>query len=137
MSRTEFAKGLLIVAAAALVSACAGKQTMEGTEVAPAARAEVRTEQTEGSNTKIDMRVKHLAQPEKIMPGATHYVVWVLPDGMSEARNIGSLAVNEDLEAKYETTIPYENFRLMVTPESNRIATAPSGPVVLEQTIRQ
>lgn len=103
--------------------------------VAPAAQGNVSTSVDDNGNTQLDVNVKHLAQPEKLSPGAKAYVVWVKPEGQKNYQNVGTMKVNENLEGNYQTKVPYKNFNLMITPESSMRAQAPSGTTVMEKNV--
>lgn len=119
-----------------IAAGCASKpDATVHSDIAPAAQAEVKTEKIEGNNTKLSINVKHMADPARIDEGAAHYVIWVEPSGSDEPQNVGTLVVDNDLEGKYETTIPYENFTLLITAEQDRLAPYPSGPVIFERPL--
>lgn len=103
--------------------------------VAPAAQGRVTTAVDPNGNTQVNVQVKHLARPDIISPGANGYIVWVKPVGESKYQNVGAMIVNENLEGKYQTRVPYKHFNLIVTPESSMTAQTPSGVVVLEKNV--
>lgn len=104
----------------------------------PAAEGVVTLKEARNGNTKIDLKVKHLASPDKIAANANTYVVWVRSlTGDQTPINVGSLNVNENLEGKLETTTPLQSFELFVTPESNPAAVVPTGSKVLRTTVRK
>jgi hypothetical protein len=64
------------------------------------------------------------------------------PPGMPQAgrpgmnaQNLGALRVNENLEGKLETVVPYRQFRVYITAEPSPSTTQPSGPTVLSATV--
>lgn len=131
-------KFLTMIGTVALVAACATKTELQAdNSLAPAARGELKTRIEGDQNMRVELSVKHLAPPQNLASGASSYVIWVDPEGEGGPMNIGSLNVNDDLEGRYETRIPYHNFRLFVTPESSRVARSPSGPVVFEQSVTE
>lgn len=105
--------------------------------IAPAAEAEVTAKRTRNDNTKVNISVKHLAEPERLMKNATQYTVWISPVGSKDVQNVGSIKINENLEGRHETTIPYKNFRLFLTPEKNQMASRPTGPIVFDKIIER
>lgn len=118
-----------------VVGCASAPETTVHSDIAPAAQAEVDTKKVEGNNTKLSINVKHMADPARIDEGAAHYVVWVEPSGSDEPQNVGTLVVDDDLEGKYETTVPFESFTLLITAEQDRLATYPSGPVIFERPL--
>lgn len=105
------------------------------TAVAPAAQGNLNTSTDKNGNTELDLKVKHLAQPSQLSPGAKAYVVWVQPEGQNTYQNIGALTVNDNLEGTYQTKVPYKNFTLLITPESSMKAQSPSGTTVMEKNV--
>ena len=101
----------------------------------PGAQGSMNTKIDKNGNTNLEIRVKHLAAADMISPGANAYVVWVQPSGTAVAQNIGTLKVNENLEGSHMTKVPYKNFRVFITPESNTMAQRPTGVTVLEKTV--
>lgn len=141
MKRNEKLKNMIwtrlatFCALAVLMTACASEEKLQGTAMAPAAQGKLTADKGSGGNTDLEVEVEHLAPPERVASGATDYVIWVQPQGSQTFQNIGVLEVNDDLEGKYQTNVPYESFRVVVTPEPNRVATRPSGPIVFDQSI--
>lgn len=90
---------------------------------------------SDGNNTKLRLRVKHLYPAERIESGATNYIVWVRPEGSERYQNIGALQVDNMLQGDYSTTVPYSSFQVMVTPEKSNIVESPEGPMVMEKRI--
>ena len=101
----------------------------------PAAQGNVETKTDRNGNTQVDIKVKHLAMPDRLEPGAKGYVVWLMSEGQSAYQNIGALKVNQDLEGTYSTKVPYKAFKLIVTPERSMTAQEPTGDAVLEKII--
>ena len=135
------ARTTLIFALAVSVSACAllpAKKSQVGiSEKIPATRAQLSFAKTDNDNTKIDLKVNHLAEPERVVPGATTYIVWVRPTGDAPAQNLGALKVDRNLKAKLETVTPQKNFELFVTAESSPLVTNPSGEALMWTTVRR
>lgn len=120
-----------------LIAGCAHKEDMVASNVAPTAQGELKVDKDKQDNSEITVKVKHLAPPDKIFPGATNYVVWIQPEGTDTFQNVGALNVDKDLEGKYKTTVPYKEFRVIITPEMGNMAQAPSGPAIFDQKVRQ
>lgn len=120
-----------------LTTACATRERIEGTAAAPAALGEIKVDNGSGGNTDFTIKVRHLAEPERMATGATDYIVWVQPEGSRSFQNVGILAVDENLKGKYSTTIPYRRFRVVVTPEPGRLVSQPTGPAVFDQKVER
>lgn len=126
---------LICVLVSYLVVGCASEEKMRGYALAPAAQGKITADKADGGNTDLEVEVSHLAKPERVASGASDYVVWIQPQGSQNLQNVGVLRVDDDLEGKYETTIPYEDFRVVITPEPSGNVTRPSGPIVFDQSI--
>lgn len=101
----------------------------------PATRGDVKVTSTKNDNTGIEVRVKHLAEPQRMTANATTYVVWAQPPGGAEPQNIGALRVGENLDGTLETVVPFKSFRLFVTPEASSAATTPTGDTIVSAQI--
>lgn len=126
------------LALAALLAACAGSQEtpLVGSPAAPAAEGFVTAAPAENGNTRLTVRVKHLAFPERISPGAKVYVVWVQSGG-GPPQNVGALTVNQDLSGRLETVTPLVAFQVFVSAEPFPTTTVPQGPRILTGTVGQ
>lgn len=135
---------VLLTALSALVGAQVGCQKMmfwrsdpqvmhSGTGV-PAGEGTVRVSEGDNGNTKVSIRVKHLAPPSKIEANSTVYIVWIQPmDG--NRQNVGALAVDKDLEGSLDTLTPHRRFKISITPEPNRQVAEPSHEPVFTYNV--
>ncbi len=105
------------------------------TAIAPAAQGNVTTQQDENGNTQVSVSVKHMAKPNLMAANASAYVVWIKPVGQKSFQNVGALRVNNELEGTYQTSVPYQNFELIITPERSSMAQSPSGKTVLKKNV--
>jgi len=96
-------------------------QEMHSTSNVSASEGTVGVSDGANGNTKVSVRVKHLAPPSKLAADATVYVVWIQPRE-GDLQNVGALTLNKDLEGSLDTLTPHRRFKLSVTPE-------PSGQV--------
>lgn len=123
-------------AAVLLFSGCGtSKQSMGASNLTPAAQGMVVTKSGDNENTNMTVNVKHLAPANRVYAGATNYIVWVLPEGSSSPQNVGALQVDENLNGTHSTTIPYKNFKVIVTPEMSTMSQNPTGPTIFEQRV--
>jgi hypothetical protein len=118
------------------VAYAAKKYPMTAASIVPGARAEVEISKDKNSNTKLKMKVQHLANLENLTPRASAYVVW-LRERAGSADNQGQLKMDKNLKATFETATPFKSFDVFVTAEQDVRATSPSGPEVLKATIQQ
>ena len=104
----------------------------------PAAQGQLKIKDAGNNNTGIELRVQHLANPYKINPGATTFMVWAKPSAeTSRVHPLGALTVNKDLSAELNATTPLKNFELFVTAESSSQVQDPEGDRLLWATVSQ
>jgi len=118
-----------------LAIGCSTKEDLRPSSITPAARGQVKVTRDDNNNSEVTVKVEHLAPADKVYPGATNYIVWIQPAGADTFQNVGALQVNNDLEGKHRTTIPYKDFRVLVTPEMGNMAQAPTGPAIFDQRV--
>lgn len=124
---------LALASALFLMTGCVTDQTeMGASPKIPAAEGLVNIRDTSNENTHLDLIVKHLAEPSKMSPDASTYVVWskAMTEN-SKPQNLGALMVGRDLSGKLSTVTPLRNFELFVTAEATSEAQQPSGEHLL------
>lgn len=100
---------------------------MAGSSVVPAATASVKAQRSkENGNTKLNIKVQHLAKPSSLTPPASVYLVWARPRG-GTAVNVGAIGVNHDLAGELKTVTVLRDFELLITAEQSETTPAPSG----------
>jgi len=78
------------------------------------------------------VKVEHLAEPGKVVPGAKTYVVWGQPNTSgSPVRNLGALKVDDKLKGELKTSTPFGDFHLFLTVETSPEAEKPTGEPLL------
>ena len=115
--------------------ALAKKSPLTAASIVPGARGDVDISEDNNGNTKLKMKVQHLANAENLTPPAAGYVIWLQGRG-GDAENQGQLKVDRNLEASFETVTPLKSFDVLVTAEQDFRAKGPSGPEVLKATIQ-
>ena len=125
----------LMFALLCTVAYAAKKYPMTAASIVPGARADVAVGKDKNGNTRLEMRVQHLANLENLTPRAAAYVVWLQERGGS-SENLGQLKMDKNLKATFETVTPLKSFDVFVTAEQDFRATSPSGPQVLTATIQ-
>lgn len=99
--------------------------TLNTTPKVPAAAGQVSVSTEKDGNHTVDIKVEHMAEPQKVFEGTNTYVVWLIAPG-SPPTNIGVLPVDKDLKGSLETKTPFKTFRVEVTAESSPSATQPT-----------
>jgi len=109
-------------------------QEMHAASDVHAGQGTVRVTTGDNGNSKVSIRVKHLAPPSKMAPDSTVYVVWLQPvDG--DSQNVGALLLNSDLEGSLDTVTPHHRFRITITPEPNGQAASPTNEPVFTYNV--
>jgi hypothetical protein len=104
-------------------------QEMHSTSDVSASEGTVRVSEGDNGNSKVSVRVKHLAPPSKLAADSTVYVVWIQARE-GDRQNVGALTLNKDLEGSLDTVTPHRRFKLSVTPEpSGQVADPSHEPV--------
>lgn len=100
--------------------------------IVPGAAGKVKTGKDKNGNTKVDVEVKHLADPEKLAPPKSLYLVWFQQKGGAPEVQ-GKLMVSKNLEGKLTTSTPMKSFDVFITAEGDATVKAPAGPEVLRR----
>jgi uncharacterized protein YceK len=110
---------------------------MHGSDIAPAAEATLKMDTVANNNTSLNLNVKHLAPPSRLSGDASTYVVWLSPTvgDLDLYQNMGSLIVDKNLEANFETVVPHRNFNLIITAEKSAMGNKPFGKKIMETTL--
>src|SRR4051812_26268756 len=104
MDMRGFSAAALVTAtllSGATLTGCAAKESvaMSASNKVPAATGQIDVHSDRAGNTRVDVKVKHLAPPENVVPKATSYVVWVKSlEGNRPPENVGALRVNDNRE---------------------------------------
>ncbi|MEP7348141.1 MAG: hypothetical protein ABI877_22940 [Gemmatimonadaceae bacterium] len=133
MKQPRLLTAAAIVAAAATLS-CSHAQNvrLNVNPDLPAAVSTAKISATDNGNTRIELKVEHLALPGRVAPGTTIYIVWVRGDeAFARPQNIGALKVDSDLNGELTGMTPLRVFELFVTPESSQDVADPTGKRVL------
>lgn len=127
-----------VVTVLALMLGCASGHLVQlnASPQVPAAQGAVRVTSGANNNTRLRIDVHHLAEPQRVAPGATALVAWAQPSAAGGTpQNIGALRVNDKLEGELETVTPQRDFQLMITAEPSPTASVPSGMPLLSAHI--
>ena len=92
----------------------------------PSAQGRLTVKGTEGPNQVVEVSVKHMAQPYRVRPGATGFVVWLQPAAAKQPINMGVLSVDKDLNGSLQFKTPFPNFEVFVTAEANPTVQQPT-----------
>jgi hypothetical protein len=128
----------LLIATLLAAASCAGpgEMKMVNNGAIPAAESTVKVGTNDNGNTTFDLKVKHLARPERVDPQATVYVVWLRGYGTAmNTQNMGALKVDNNLDASYSGVTPLREFELFVTVEPTSAGLSPTGRTLLYKAV--
>ena len=125
-----------LAVAAGLPLGCATTQAMRTGVRVPASEATVKATEGDNGNTRLTIRVKHLAQPSKVAADATVYVVWIQPSN-AKPQNVGALSLNDNLEGHLDTMTPHRRFLMIVTPEPSALVGHPTHEPVFTSKVER
>jgi hypothetical protein len=84
----------------------------------------------DNKNTKLDIKVDHLARPSSLTPSASSYLVWIQPNG-GQAFKQGAIGVDKNLSGELKTETVSKDFEVFITAEQSDSVTTPSNVEVL------
>ena len=116
-------------------NSCAKKIMFEQSSIVPGAEGSVKITKDKNSNYSIHIDVLHLAEPKRLQPAKSVYLVWMQADDNS-TKNIGILnssssLLSKTLKASLHTVTPFKPTRIYVTAEDDSKITFPAGETVL------
>lgn len=132
-------RSIAVLVLSGALAACGGSATTtlraEGTERAPAAKADIDVER-EGGHNDIDLQISDLVAPSTLGEQFTRYGVWMTRDDGSTSL-VGFLEYQSDIEyGSLEAQSPLDPVDIVVTAEGAEIGSAPSDVVVLRRRVQ-
>lgn len=117
-----------------LFQSCSNKTSFQTSSIVPAAEGTVKIKNDKNNNYLIDLEVIRLAEPERLDPPKTVYVVW-MQTAQNGVKNIGQLKtssgfMSQTLKSSLQTVSSFEPREIMITAEDNASEQYP-GQVVL------
>lgn len=117
-----------------MIQSCSSKSSFQTSSIVPAAEGTVKIKNDNNNNYAIDINVIRLAEPERLSPPKTVYVVW-MHTAQNGVKNIGQLKtssgmLSQTLKSSLQTVSTFEPTEIMITAEDNATAQYP-GEVVL------
>lgn len=96
----------------------------------PAATGQAKVSKDDNGNTRVNVKVQHFAQPQRLQPPKSVYVVWVeTPE--RQMYNLGQLRIKDNLEGELTGITPFKVFQIVITAENYPTVTTPSSDVVM------
>jgi len=117
------------------LASCARKISFQTSSVVPAAEGSVKVKKDNNNNYSIDLNVIRLADPKRLDPSKSTYVVWI-ETAENGSKNIGSLntsssMLSKTLKSSLKTVSPFKPVSLFITAEDNADIQYPGTQVVL------
>lgn len=134
MTRNIFI-AVIAIAAMFSFSSCATKAKFGVSQVAPAARGDVKVTKDRNKNYKINVEIYNLAEVERLQPAKKMYVVWLVSDE-NETKNLGQLksstgTFSNKLTASFDAVTSTKPTKIFITAEDDATTVYPSGQEVL------
>ncbi len=129
-----FSTGLIFFLVLSLAS-CSRKISFQTSSVVPAAEGSVKVKKDKNNNYSIDLNVIRLADPKRLDPPKSTYVVWI-ETAENGSKNIGSLNTSSSmfsktLKSSLKTVSPFKPVSLFITAEDNADIQYPGTQMVL------
>ncbi len=118
-----------------MLPSCATKYAFTRSSVVPAAEGSVKVKKDNNNNYEIDLKVKRLADPNRLSPAKSTYVVWMETEENGR-KNIGQLKTSSglfssSLKSSLKTKTPFKPSSFFITAEDNADIQYPAGEEVL------
>lgn len=138
MNKRIFSRLTLLAGAVLVVATVGWAKTYHMTSMTtvPGAAGEVNVAKEKNGNIEVEVNVTHLAKPGMLTPAASSYIVWLQQEG-SDPQSQGQLKIGDDLKGELKSTTTLNNFKVIITAETDSQAKFPSEQVVLRATVQQ
>ncbi len=116
-------------------SSCARKISFQNSSVVPAAQGSVKLKKDNNNNYQIQIFLGNLAEPGRLDPPKSHYVVWMESDN-NYIKNIGQINssssfMSKRLTATFETVTAVKPTKIYITAENDPGVQYPGSQIVL------
>ena len=131
-------KSALLIAITFLLATAAWSREdkLTNTGLDPSAQGTVATSTDRNGNVEVEVKVKHLAPAQRLVPPHQAYLVWVQPRG-AQAELLGALRVNDGQEGSLKATTTHKDFEVLVTAEDSINPQVPSTNAVLRGAVER
>jgi hypothetical protein len=126
----------VILLASSLFQSCAEKMAFENSSVVPAAQGSIKIKKDRNNNYDINLSTMHLAEPTRLSPSKSVYVVWMNTE-QNGTKNIGQMETSSSLlsstlKSSLKTVTTYKPVGFFITAENDGKIHQPEGQVVLK-----
>jgi hypothetical protein len=131
----HFLFAVLSVMILMFTSSCARKISFQTSSVVPGAQGSVKLKKDNNSNYQIQVFLANLAEPGRLTPPKSNYVVWMESDN-NYIKNIGQINTSSSfmskrLTASFETVSAVKPTKIYITAEDDPGVQYPSAQIVL------
>jgi hypothetical protein len=136
----NLSKGIFSIAVVLFASlffqSCSEKMTFVNSSVVPSAQGSVKIKKDGNNNYAIDLNTMRLAEPDRLSPPKSVYVVWMNTE-QNGTKNIGQMEtssslLNSTLKSSLKTVTTYKPTGFFITAENDGKIHQPEGVVVLK-----
>lgn len=118
-----------------LLSSCSHKMSFLTSPLVPAAQGSVKVKKDNNNNYKISVDVTDLAEPKRLQPAKSTYVVWI-NTAEGDVKNVGQINTStgmfsSKLKASLETVSTYKPTKVFITAEDDAAIQYPGPQMVL------
>lgn len=104
---------------------------MTASDSVPAASGMVKVQKDkDNGNTKLEIKVANLADPSRLTPPASAYIVWIRPSGGAAVKQ-AAIRVDKDLNGELMVSTTSKNCDVFITAEQSDSVSVPSDAEVL------
>jgi len=116
-------------------SSCARKMMFTKSVVVPSASGWVKVKKDHNGNYNLNISVRDLPAPEKLVPPRQYYIIWN-QTGKNGIMNIGQLNTSRSMwargyKASMNTSSVYKPRRIFISAEDNKTVNNPGTQIVL------
>jgi hypothetical protein len=113
---------------------CSSTSKFPVSDVLPGANIKAKVKEDDNENTNIEIIANHLANPNRLSPSKSVYVVWGVTDsGM--VKNLGKIYQEDTGKVKLEVTTPFEIKEIIITAEDEGNVTSPGNMLITSKKI--
>lgn len=122
---------IFILSVSLLSISCSKKYEFKTSSIIPAARGEVVVKKDNNKNYRITLKLSHLAEPNRLNPAKTTYVVWQVSDE-NKTINLGQIISTSKLHVTFESVSSSKPKVIFITAEDDGNTQYPGNMKVLE-----
>lgn len=129
---------ILLALSVVVIAACGPlKYEIKGTSLATGADAVITADvKKDQAMTMLEVKAMNLPPPDRVMSGASTFVVWQRKDSSAQWSRVGVLTYSEDKrEGQFMATVPELTFEVQITAEREAAPESPGPDAVFFQKI--